>query len=192
MISTTFSATFEQNPAGKTTEQRDAILADPGFGNHFTDHMFTVEWTPAEGWHDARITPYGPITLDPAAAVLHYAQEIFEGMKAYRHDDGSVWLFRPEANAERMMRSTERLVDAVDRPIVHDEALGVLASLTGATLVTESCLLTDPGALLSVSDEARGAWIKVAIGLVILGLVLAYSIRRLRSRRIELRRAGTG
>ncbi|WP_183094983.1 branched-chain amino acid aminotransferase [Nocardioides stalactiti] len=85
------------------------ILANPGFGTNFTDHMFTVEWTPAQGWHDARITPYGPITLDPAAAVLHYAQEIFEGMKAYRHADGSVWTFRPEANAERMVRSCERL-----------------------------------------------------------------------------------
>jgi branched-chain amino acid aminotransferase len=85
------------------------ILANPGFGTSFTDHMFTVEWTPADGWHDARITPYGPITLDPAAAVLHYAQEIFEGMKAYRHPDDSVWMFRPEANAERMVRSCHRL-----------------------------------------------------------------------------------
>ncbi|WP_183101037.1 branched-chain amino acid aminotransferase [Nocardioides pelophilus] len=85
------------------------ILANPGFGTNFTDHMLTVEWTPADGWHAARITPYGPITLDPAAAVLHYAQEVFEGMKAYRHDDGSVWTFRPEANAERMVRSSERL-----------------------------------------------------------------------------------
>jgi branched-chain amino acid aminotransferase len=70
--------------------------------------MFTVEWTPA-GWSGARITPYGPLTLDPATAVLHYAQEIFEGMKAYRHEDGSVWTFRPEANAERMVRSSHRL-----------------------------------------------------------------------------------
>jgi branched-chain amino acid aminotransferase len=85
------------------------ILAAPGFGTHFSDHMFTVEWTPREGWHRARITPYGPLTLDPATAVLHYAQEIFEGMKAYRHDDGSVWVFRPEANAERMVRSSGRL-----------------------------------------------------------------------------------
>lgn len=85
------------------------ILADPGFGLHFTDHMFTVEWTPEKGWHDARITPYGPLVLDPATAVLHYAQETFEGMKAYRHDDGSVHLFRPEANAERMIRSSRRL-----------------------------------------------------------------------------------
>src|SRR3954466_9650713 len=85
------------------------ILADPGFGTHFTDHMFTVEWTPEQGWHDARIEPYGPISLDPATAVLHYAQETFEGMKAYRHADGSVWSFRPEANAARMARSSHRL-----------------------------------------------------------------------------------
>src|SRR5690606_33471722 len=85
------------------------ILSDPGFGTHFTDHMLTVEWTPEREWHDDRITPYGPLTLDPATAVLHYAQETFEGMKAYRHDDGSVWMFRPEANAARMVRSSQRL-----------------------------------------------------------------------------------
>jgi branched-chain amino acid aminotransferase len=85
------------------------ILANPGFGLHFTDHMFTVEWTPDEGWHGARITPYGPLTLDPATAVLHYAQETFEGMKAYRHPDGSIWDFRPEENAARMVRSSKRL-----------------------------------------------------------------------------------
>ena len=85
------------------------ILANPGFGTHFSDHMLTVEWTPEQGWHAARVTPYGPLTLDPATAVLHYAQEIFEGMKAYRHDDGSVWTFRPEENAARMVRSARRL-----------------------------------------------------------------------------------
>jgi branched-chain amino acid aminotransferase len=58
------------------------ILANPGFGTHFTDHMFTVEWTPDTGWSGARITPYAPLTLDPATAVLHYAQETFEGLKA--------------------------------------------------------------------------------------------------------------
>jgi branched-subunit amino acid aminotransferase/4-amino-4-deoxychorismate lyase len=71
--------------------------------------MFVAEWTPDRGWYDARITPYGPFSLDPATAVLHYAQEVFEGMKAYRHDDGSIWTFRPEANAERMVRSSQRL-----------------------------------------------------------------------------------
>lgn len=107
------------------------ILADPGFGNHFTDHMFVVEWTPDAGWHHARIEPYGPLSLDPAAAVLHYAQEIFEGMKAYRHPDGSVWSFRPEENAARMARSSRRLalpelpvpdfVEAVDALVRVDQ-----------------------------------------------------------------------
>ncbi|WP_182526125.1 branched-chain amino acid aminotransferase [Nocardioides dongkuii] len=90
-------------------ERLAEVLADPGFGVHFTDHMFRVEWTPDAGWHGARIEPYGPLTLDPATAVLHYAQETFEGMKAYRHADGSVWSFRPEENAARMARSSQRL-----------------------------------------------------------------------------------
>ena len=85
------------------------ILAAPGFGTVFTDHMVTVEWTPERGWYDARVTPYGPLSMDPATAVLHYAQETFEGMKAYRHEDGSIWTFRPEANAARMVRSSQRL-----------------------------------------------------------------------------------
>jgi branched-chain amino acid aminotransferase len=107
------------------------ILANPGFGVHFTDHMVTVEWTPDAGWHGARVTPYGPLTLDPATAVLHYAQETFEGMKAYRHADGSIWTFRPEENAARMMRSSKRLafpelpvddfVQAVDALVTIDE-----------------------------------------------------------------------
>jgi branched-chain amino acid aminotransferase len=85
------------------------VLADPGFGTTFTDHMLTAEWTPESGWHDARVTAYGPLTLDPATAVLHYAQEIFEGLKAYRHADGSVWTFRPDANGARLGRSARRL-----------------------------------------------------------------------------------
>src|SRR5919112_1964525 len=107
------------------------ILANPGFGQHFTDHMFTAEWTPTDGWHDARITAYGPLTLDPATAVLHYAQETFEGMKAYRHDDGSIWDFRPDQNAQRMVRSSRRLalpelpvedfVEAVDALVRIDQ-----------------------------------------------------------------------
>src|SRR5688500_13242314 len=98
-----------ENPQPVDDGRLTEILANPGFGTHFTDHMFTVEWTPEAGWHDARITPYGPLTLDPATAVLHYAQETFEGMKAYRHEDGSVWMFRPEENAKRMERSSQRL-----------------------------------------------------------------------------------
>jgi branched-chain amino acid aminotransferase len=85
------------------------ILENPGFGQYFTDHMFVAEWTPERSWHNPRVTPYAPLSIDPATAVLHYAQEIFEGLKAYRHADGSIWTFRPEANAERMVRSARRL-----------------------------------------------------------------------------------
>jgi branched-chain amino acid aminotransferase len=102
---------FEQHLTDHPTsaERRAQIFAAPGFGKYFTDHMARATWTPDAGWHDAAIVPYGPITLDPAAAVLHYAQEIFEGLKAYRHPDGSIWTFRPEANAQRMQRSARRL-----------------------------------------------------------------------------------
>ncbi len=117
--------------AAVSDERLAEILASPGFGQHFTDHMLTVEWTPDAGWHGARIEPYGPLTLDPATAVLHYAQEIFEGMKAYRHADGSIWSFRPEENAARMVRSSHRLalpvlevddfVQAVDALVAADQ-----------------------------------------------------------------------
>jgi branched-chain amino acid aminotransferase len=90
-------------------ERLAEILANPGFGLYFTDHMFLAEWTPEQGWHDARVAAYAPLSLDPATAVLHYAQEIFEGLKAYRHKDGSIWTFRPEENAARMVRSSNRL-----------------------------------------------------------------------------------
>ncbi|HET7414084.1 MAG TPA: branched-chain amino acid aminotransferase [Arthrobacter sp.] len=106
-----FSRQLSSNP--KTDEQRAQVLANPGFGNHFTDHTAVVDYTASPDgqgtWHDARIEPYGPISLDPAASVLHYGQEIFEGMKAYKHDDGSVWTFRAEANAARLNRSARRL-----------------------------------------------------------------------------------
>ena len=85
------------------------VHSDPGFGRFFTDHMVTATWTDQAGWHDGRVTAYGPIMLMPSAAVLHYAQEIFEGLKAYRHEDGSIWSFRPDANARRMRRSARRL-----------------------------------------------------------------------------------
>lgn len=80
-----------------------------GFGKIFTDRMFIAEWKAGQGWVDARIQPYGPFTLDPAALVFHYAQEIFEGLKAYRWHDGSIALFRPEMNARRFNHSADRL-----------------------------------------------------------------------------------
>jgi len=93
----------------RSDQERDNILANPGFGVNFTDHMVGIDWTVDQGWHNARVQPYGPLMLDPACSVLHYAQEIFEGLKAYRHADGSVWAFRPQANAARLQRSANRL-----------------------------------------------------------------------------------
>ncbi|GAB3231779.1 branched-chain amino acid aminotransferase [Glycomyces halotolerans] len=99
----------ESHPNPTPEAERDRMIADPGFGTLFTDHMFTMSYTEGRGWHDARIEPFAPITLSPAAAVLHYAQEIFEGLKAYRYPDGGVGLFRAEANARRLNQSAERM-----------------------------------------------------------------------------------
>ncbi|HEV2375102.1 MAG TPA: branched-chain amino acid aminotransferase [Streptosporangiaceae bacterium] len=91
------------------TAEREAILAEPKFGSVFTDHMVTIRWSASQGWHDARVCPYGPLTLDPATSVLHYGQEIFEGLKAYRQAGDSVAAFRPGANAARFANSARRL-----------------------------------------------------------------------------------
>ena len=79
------------------------------FGQSMTDHMFIVDYDEGQGWHDPRIVPYGPLQIDPAAKVLHYAEEIFEGLKAYRTADGTIQLFRPDCNIERMNNSAERM-----------------------------------------------------------------------------------
>lgn len=124
------------NPHPATDEVREAVLANPGFGQHFTDHMVCIDWQGdvqenVGRWDNARLQPYGPLSLDPSTAVLHYGQEIFEGLKAYRHADGSVWTFRPEANAARLNRSAQRLalptlpgevfVDAIRELVVQDQ-----------------------------------------------------------------------
>jgi branched-chain amino acid aminotransferase len=103
----TFEVTRRDDPT--PPEQIAHVLENPGFGKVFTDHMVVARWTATDGWGRAEVRPYGPFQLDPAAAVLHYAQEVFEGMKAYRHGDGSVWTFRPEQNAARFARSARRL-----------------------------------------------------------------------------------
>ena len=93
-----------KNPKVKPTDESKL-----GFGNYYTDHMFIMNYDEGQGWHDARIVPYGPIELDPAAMCLHYGQEVFEGLKAYRCADGEIRLFRPEKNMERLNLSNNRL-----------------------------------------------------------------------------------
>ena len=89
--------------------ERERRLESPGFGQLFSEHMVSVRWDAEHGWHDAAVVPYAPLTLSPATAVLHYAQSVFEGLKAYRQPDGSVATFRPEANAARFRRSSRRM-----------------------------------------------------------------------------------
>ncbi|MCS0636637.1 branched-chain amino acid aminotransferase [Streptomyces sp. LP05-1] len=108
-MTTTPTIELKPSSAPLSDAEREAILANPGFGRHFTDHMVTIKWTEGRGWHDAELTPYAPLSMDPANMTLHYAQEIFEGLKAYRRPDGTVSLFRPESNAERFQLSARRL-----------------------------------------------------------------------------------
>ncbi|MGC4868697.1 branched-chain amino acid aminotransferase [Micromonospora sp. DT53] len=127
-------ATFTVVPSDSPLPEaeRKALMAEPGFGRVFTDHMATAVWTPEAGWSDHRIGKLQNFSLHPSAAVLHYAQEIFEGLKVYRHADGSLWLFRPEANAARFARSAERL------------ALPLLDEETFLTSVTELVRQDEP------------------------------------------------
>ena len=102
-----FPLTANSSPV--TEDERAEVLTNLHFGDCFTDHMAHARWTQGEGWGDYGVVPYGNLSLSPATAVLHYGQEIFEGIKAYRHDDGSVWTFRPRYNAARLNASARRL-----------------------------------------------------------------------------------
>lgn len=115
-IKITKTLTPQQKPASDTL----------GFGKVFTDHMFIMEYSKEQGWHDARIVPFGKIPLHPASTVLHYGAEIFEGLKAYRKADGSVQLFRPTENVKRLNRSAERMCLPT---IPEDDALQAIETL---------------------------------------------------------------
>src|SRR5690242_3131772 len=90
-------------------DRRAELLQSPGFGQLFTDHMITLRWTEEDGWHDGRLEAYGPLSLEPATSVFHYAQEIFEGLKVYRQQGGPIVAFRPRENAARFRRSAVRM-----------------------------------------------------------------------------------
>src|SRR5579863_1263236 len=109
-------------------DERERILAAPGFGEVFTDHMITIRWADGRGWHDPRLQPYGPFTLDPATSVFHYAQEIFEGLKAYRAGGGDIVAFRPQANAARFNRSAARMAMPELPPATFVQALELLVT----------------------------------------------------------------
>ncbi len=132
--------TVEKNPnPGKKPD-----MSKVSFGTTFTDHMFRMDYDAAQGWHDARIVPYGPLSLDPSAVVFHYALEVFEGMKAYRRADGGVQLFRPDCNAERINNSAERL----SLPQIPREDF--LQAITELVKLDESWVPYEPGTSLYI------------------------------------------
>ncbi|MDR2566893.1 MAG: branched-chain amino acid aminotransferase [Bifidobacteriaceae bacterium] len=134
---------LEPHPSPVPPEQRAALTQAPAFGTVFTDHMARIDWQAGgPGWHGHRLTPYGPLEVTPATSVLHYAQEVFEGLKAYRWDDGSIRTFRPTANAERFARSARRL--ALPELPVED----FLDSLAALVEVDQAWVPSGPGTSL--------------------------------------------
>ena len=121
--------TVERNANPASEEVRAQILSNPGFGKFHTDHMVSIGYTRDQGWHDAKVLPYGPVELDPSANVLHYAQEVFEGLKAYRWADGAIVSFRPEANAARLRSSARRLAIPELPPELFIESLRQLIAV---------------------------------------------------------------
>ena len=121
-----------RNTNPKPDAEREELLKAPVFGANLTDHQVVVVWEKDKGWHSAQVIPYGPIMMDPSAAVLHYGQEIFEGIKAYRHADGSIWTFRPEANAARLQRSAHRMALPELPTEIFVESLKQLIAVDGA------------------------------------------------------------
>lgn len=122
-----FVVTPHASPVAAATRRK--VLEDPGFGKIFSDHMVTLRWSAEAGWHDGQVRARTPFAIDPACAVLHYAQEIFEGMKAYRTDRGGIVLFRPDRNAARFARSAERMAMPVLPESLFLEAVEALVKI---------------------------------------------------------------
>jgi branched-chain amino acid aminotransferase len=159
----------EPTPQPTPPERLAQIVAAPGFGKYFSDHMVTVEWSASEGWHDARVRPYAPLSLDPATHVFHYGQAIFEGFKAYAQPDGGIATFRPGFNAERFNRSADRLalpelpvedfVEASDL-LVRQDAAWVPRSGEASLYLRPFMMATEVG--LGVKPASRVTFLVIA------------------------------
>lgn len=181
--SSRISFAITPHTAPVAADERTRRLQDPGFGRLFTDHMATIRYSEAKGWHDARIEPRADLQLNPSTLVLHYAQEIFEGLKAYRLPDGSATLFRPDANARRFRNSARRLamaelpeelfIEAVEQLVRIDQdwipsAEGASLYLRPFMISTEVALGTKPSTdyLFCVIASPVGAYFKSGAGAV--------------------------
>lgn len=130
MVDLKFDVVRSANPTPDA--ERTELLKAPVFGAKLTDHQVVIVWEKDKGWHSAQVIPYGPIMMSPSAAVLHYGQEIFEGIKAYRHPDGSIWTFRPEENAKRLQKSAHRMALPELPTELFVESLRQLIAVDGA------------------------------------------------------------
>jgi branched-chain amino acid aminotransferase len=158
-----FTVLRSENPA--TDAERETILQEPGFGKYHTDHMVSIDYTEGSSWHNARVIPYGPIELDPSAIVLHYAQEVFEGLKAYRWVDGSIVSFRPDANAARLRSSARRLaipelpdqlfIESLRQLVALDNAWVPSAGGEEALYLRPFIIATEPGLGVRPAKEYR-------------------------------------
>lgn len=165
MTSGSLEFTVSRSTSPATDSERETILAEPGFGKYFTDHMVSIDYDADRGWHDARVIPYGPIELDPSAIVLHYAQEIFEGLKAYRWADGSIVSFRAESNAARLQSSARRLaipelpkelfMESLRQLIAVDNAWVPAAGGEEALYLRPFVIATEPGLGVRPSKSYR-------------------------------------
>jgi len=154
--------TVDLSTSRVSDDRRAEVLASPGFGRTFTDHMITIQWTRDRGWLDGGVRPYGPLTLDPSTNVFHYGQAIFEGLKAYVQPDGSIATFRPELNAVRLQRSAERLslprleaetfIAAVDLLVSTDRAW-VPPEREKSLYLRPFMIATEPGLGVRPADE---------------------------------------
>src|SRR3984885_1966219 len=158
-----FTVSRASTPA--TDAERESILREPGFGKYFTDHMVSIDYTEGSGWHNARVIPYGPIQLDPSAIVLHYAQEVFEGLKAYRWADGSIVSFRADTNAARLRSSARRLaipelpaelfIESLRQLVALDNAWVPRAGGEDALYLRPFIIATEPGLGVRPAKEYR-------------------------------------
>ena len=160
---------FEPHPSPVSANERAARLVDPGFGRVFTDHMVVLHYSEGRGWHAGRIGQRVPLTMDPASSVLHYAQEIFEGLKAYRLEDGGLALFRPEANARRFNASARRMampelpeelfVESVERLVLTEREW--MPSVEGGSLYLRPFMIASE-AFLGVKPSAEYLYMVLA------------------------------
>lgn len=150
MAPSTLARAFEIQVTSTATNRALPAAKDLGFGRHFTDHMFAMDYDEERGWHGARIVPYGPLSLDPAASALHYGQSMFDGLKAFRASDGRILMFRGDKHAERLAKGAPRL----GMPAPPEEA--IVEAMHALVWHERAWVPSDPGTALYLRPTLIG------------------------------------